>query len=159
MGTEQGSPAIANGGTFTYSDLDLLSIWGTEWLVGPQTSVIGSGHSHKEVSESGAKYRTALCTRQCHSSFSGPGKPLCGHGGATMALACAVLSSFSILNSSNSDSSGWQDEIYNSQGQCQKAGTGRVEPIRAIPGICLLTSSLLPAHIWRIKCLHMCTLT
>ena len=131
---------------------------GAEGPEGSQELVLGAGHSNKEVSGSGAKARTALCIRQFHSSPSGPAKPPCGHGVATMALDSALLSSFNILNSSNGDSSGWQDEVYKSpKDSGRRQGLeDRVEPMRAAPGLCLLTSSLFLSHIWRINVLsHM----
>ena len=50
-----------------------------------------------------------------------------------MALFCAALSSFSMLNSSNGDISGWQDEVYKSpKDSGRRQGLAdRVEPRRA----------------------------
>ena len=55
MGPRQGSPASAIGSTCADSDMGLPSIWGTEGPVGPQASVVGPGHQHKEVPGSEAK--------------------------------------------------------------------------------------------------------
>ena len=50
-----------------------------------------------------------------------------------MALFCAALSSFSMLNSSNGDISGWQDVYKSPKDSGRRQGVAnRVEPRRAV---------------------------
>ena len=157
---KQGSQAAANGSTCTYSDLDLPSNWSTQQPVGSQALVVAEGHHRKEVYGSGAK-AFILVHQAVQQQLQGTSKTTYDHGVATMALACAGLSSFSIFNSSKSDSSGWQNQFQNGpkvHGRKQGWQTGQILIQRHL----LLAS--LPVHFFQptlggLKCSHMCTLT